>query len=293
MKMLYRSLVAASMILLSASSYAAVTVVASQDFESPTLPNSNGWTFGAQSGGAVSISTDTSLNHAGSKGSIKANYPIAKGAMYVWGSVDLTPLKLNDIYIEFWAKMPGAKQGLKFLKIFGVKGTSDYANTTFALTSDAGIQGSMTQISFGDGSSLTNDTQNVVNLDGTYLDWIGRALSGASILTPQKKRWAGTNWGTDWHHFRVHVKFNSGTTAANQVADGAYYLEIDDVVYANATKLFNRHYSNGPIQSVSIFDWAQNGTAAFELWYDDFKITTGGFDDRKPEPPSKPQLIIK
>ncbi len=118
----------------------------------------------------------------------------------------------------------------------------------------------------------------MINLDGTYPNWIGRSHGIAKLSTPQNSIWSGSNWGTDWHHFKMRVKFNSGTTAANEVADGAYSLEIDGKLYAEATGLFNRHYSNGSIESVAMFNWAQNGDAPFEIWYDDFKITTGGFD---------------
>jgi hypothetical protein len=36
-------------------------------------------------------------------------------------------------------------------------------------------------------------------------------------------------------------------SAADEVADGAYYVEIDGQVYVDATGLFNRHWSNGPM----------------------------------------------
>lgn len=267
----------------------AATLIASQDFESASIPNSDGWGFGAE-GGAVSISSDTSQNHGGSKGSIKGVYPLATGGMYVWGGYDISALKLNDVYIEFWAKMPKATQGVKFLKIFGARDSAGYANTTIALTSDPGMQGSITQVSFGDGTNIENDAQNVINLDGAYPEWIGRSYKNATVLTPQKSRWSGSNWGTSWHHFKVHVKFNKGTSAANEVADGEYYLAIDDVVYVDAKGLINRHYSNGPIAKVSFFDWAQNGTSPFELWFDNIRISTGGFLSDRPNPPINPTI---
>lgn len=268
-----------------------VTTVVYQDFESPTLPAANGWSFGAQSGGKVEISTDKTLNFARSAGSIKGSYPIATGGMYVWGSYNLAHLKTNDIYIEFWAKMPKAKQGLKFLKIFGEKSgvnKNQYANTTFGLASHA--NGGLTQVSFGDGSAPENDTQNVINLNGGFPDWVGRSYGVASVKTPKMLDWSSKNWNDGWHHFRIRTKFNSGTTAANEVADGAYYLEIDGEVYVDAKGLLNRHYSNGPIERVSIFDWAQSGTSTFEVWYDNFRITTGGFYDLAPKPPVNPTI---
>jgi hypothetical protein len=85
----------------------------------------------------------------------------------------------------------------------------------------------------------------------------------------------------------MHVKYNSGTTAENEVADGEYYVEIDGKVYVNATGLFNRHYSNLPIDRVEFFNWAQNGTQPFEIWLDDIRVTTGGFlQPSAPKPPA-------
>lgn len=75
----------------------------------------------------------------------------------------------------------------------------------------------------------------------------------------------------------MKAKFNSGTDASNEVADGEFYLEIDDVVWVDAKNLFNRHYSNLPIKKVELFGWSQSRPADFELWYDDVRISTGGF----------------
>ena len=247
------------------------------------------WSIGAQDGGSISISTNTLLNYKGSTGSLKAYYPKAAGAVYAWGVYNVSSLKTRDLYIEFWAKMPSAKQGLKFLKVFGgnVGGSSNYANTTFALDYTGGDPGSMYQVSFGDGSITGNDTGQVINFDGSYPNWIGRSYGKATVLTPQKTSFASSKWGTAWHHFKFRVKFNSGTTAATEVADGAYYVEIDGKVYVDAKGLFNRHYSNAPIDRVELFGWAQSGNSPFEIWYDDIRITTGGFSGEvSPTPPA-------
>jgi hypothetical protein len=196
--------------------------------------------------------------------------------VYVWASYDLSDLDTRDLWVEFRAKMPGAKQGLKFLKIFG-QDQNGYANTTFGLDYTGVDFGSMYQVSFGDGSGTSNDTANVINFNGEYPEWIGRSFGTASVLTPQNQIWASSNWGTEWHHFRIHVKFNSGTSAADEVADGEYYVEIDGTVYVDAQGLFNRHWSNGPIDRVELFGWAQNGSQPFEIWYDDVRLSTGGF----------------
>ncbi len=244
---------------------------------SPTSLNNSGWTFGAQAGGTVGISTNSALNFNGDAGSLIGNYPVASGNVYVWGTYSVASLNTEDLYIEFYAKLPGVKHGLKFLKIFGGQQGSGYANTTFGLDYTGYDPGAMYQVSFGDGSSVGNDTANVINFDGSSPNMIGRSYGKASVSTPQKSRFASSQWGTTWHHFRMHVKFNSGTSSTNEVNDGAYYVEIDGKVYVNATGLFNRNPANAPIDRVELFGWSQNGAAPFEVWYDNVLISTGGF----------------
>lgn len=273
--------VALGALAVSAASFAAAdpTLVDVQDFESGTLPSA--WATGAQSGASIGVSTDTSKTYDGSNGSLKATYPASddEGTVYAWSVIDASEFATRELYIEFWAKMPGVKHGLKFLKIFGETGPSgEAANTTFGLDYTGVDMGSLYQVSFGDGTTAYNDTQNVINLDGSYPDWIGRSYGTASVSTPQNSAWASSNWGTDWHHFRFHVKFNSGTSAATEVADGEYYVEIDGVTYVDATGLLNRHYSNGPIERVELLGYSRGAAAPFEIWYDNVVVTTDGFE---------------
>jgi hypothetical protein len=202
--------------------------------------------------------------------------------------------------------MPGAKHGLKFVKVFGQRfndgGGMNIANTTFGLDYTGVDYGSMYSTQYGDGSTIGNDTQSIINFDGSndagtrYHSWIGRSYNqGATIDTPQDKIWASSNWGTGWHHFKLRVKFNDGTSKENEIPNGELYVEIDNKVYLNAKGLFNRHYTNKPIQAVSFFDWSQTGSAPFELWYDNIRITTGGFysaasTSNAPKPPSQPTI---
>jgi hypothetical protein len=269
-----------------AAATAPVTVAFLQAPTSISLP---GWSFGSQAGGSLIVSTDKTQNYNGEPGSLVASYPASSGSsggVYAWGAYSVAALNTEDLYIDFWAKMPAAKEGLKFLKIFGASATSgNYANTTFALDYTGSDPGSMYQVSFGDGSTGGNDTAQVINFDGSNPSWIGRSYGTASVQTPQKSRFASSKWGTAWHHFRIHAKFNSGTSPQNEVADGAYYVEIDGTVYVNATGLFNRNYSNGPIDRVELFGWSQNAPSPFQIWYDDVRITTGGFIDSSAAPP--------
>ncbi|MES2822433.1 MAG: hypothetical protein V4732_02445 [Pseudomonadota bacterium] len=292
---LYSLLIGGFFIFAISSIRAEVVVIGQQDFETGTIPTTNGWSFGAQSGGQVSISSTANSNLNGSKGSLRGVYPTpGSGNVYIWGSFDFASLNLNDVYIDFWAKMPNAKYGLKFLKVFGQRVDTKYANTTIGLDYTGVDYGGMYCVSFGDGTTPSNDMQNVINFSGEYPDWIGRSFgkSALSLSSPQRKLWASSNWGDTWHHFRIRIKFNSGTTLANEVADGAYYVEIDNKVYVDAKGVFNRHYSNLPIQKIAFFDWTQGGGYPFEIWYDDIKITTGGFMDKRPAPPIQPLMIL-
>ena len=73
--------------------------------------------------------------------------------------------------------------------------------------------------------------------------------------------------------------------------DGEYYLEVDGKVYVNATGLYNRNPANGPIKRIAFFGWAQTETQPFQLWYDDIRISTGGFASQpSPMPPTSVEV---
>lgn len=269
---------------LSARTSASVTVLVNENFDTPGHVLSN---FGGENGvTTVELSTDRSKNYNGSAGSIRGVYlpRAAPGHASIWGGYDIPPNN-RDVFIEFWAKMPAVKHGFKFVKIFGRR-TNDagteiwsgnhYANSTFGVDYTGIDLGGMYAVSFGDGTEIANDTAAIVLLDGSPSN-VGRSNSFAHIATPQMRNFASSMWGTGWHHFRMRAKFNSGTSAQTEVADGAFYLEIDGKVYADASNLFNRHYSNAPIESVGFFGWTQNGSEQFEVWYDDIRISLGGF----------------
>jgi len=237
-----------------------------------------GWTIGSQAGGQTSIEQDPL--RAGK--ALKAHYPAqATGGIYNWAGIDLSKYETHEIFVEFDARIPGTPGGSKFFKIFGgTDADQDYANTTFGLVADAGgtDNGTMRQISFGDGTNTSSDTANVINFGGEYPDWIGRSYGkGAKIITGQSN-WKSTDWGNTWHHFETRIKFNTGSCIAGkpnipEVNDGAYLLKIDGKLYVEATGLFNRHCKNLPIRNINFFDWAQNGTNAFDIWLDNIKVT--------------------
>lgn len=252
--------------------------------------NTPGWAIGAQNGGSIGVQATTGPNGA-TVDTVEGSYPepTGEGGNYMWANYSVANLDTEDIYIEFWAKMPSQyKGGCKFLKVFGDRSsTTGNANTTIE-TDFTGVDfGAIRQISFGDGSVLANDTQNVVNLNGVYLQSIGRSYGTAVVETPQMSDFSSADWGTTWHHFKVHIKFNSGTTSQNEVPNGEYYLEIDGKVYVDATGLYNRNPANGPINYIELFGWAQKNPHPFTLYYYDVRISTGGFITQPlPDPPS-------
>ncbi len=214
--------------------------------------------------------------------------PAPNGGEYIWAQYNVASLNTKDIYIEFWAQMPGLKEGCKFVKIFGQNLTQgSYADTTIATDYTGVDYGAIRQVSFGDGTTLANDSQNVINLNGSNPQWIGRSYGTAVVKTPQMSNFSSSDWGTGWHHFRIHVKFNDGTTAQNEVPNGEYYLEVDGTVYVDATGLYNRNPANGPMNYIGFFGWAQSDTGSFQLLYDDIRISTGGFTMQAlPNPPT-------
>lgn len=253
-----------------------------------------GWSFWNGGGGAVTtaiatppVSTDTSQYV------LEGSYPVSplSGGEYVSAYFDvLSQVTTEDLYIEFWAKMPSGMGGFKFLKIFGQRLTpTNYADMTFP-TDYTGIQpGALAAVYYGDGTQITNDSQNAIFYSGTAIS--GRSAGIASIQTPQDAMFTAADWGTAWHHFRIHVKFNSGTSSANEVPDGEIYVEVDGKVYLDATGLYDRNPTNGPIQKVEFFGWAQNDAAPYQIWYDDIRITTGGFASQPlPDPPGNVQI---
>ena len=260
-------------LLFSQLSYSAPVVVVDENFDNGI---GSGWITGSQQGGNLSVSTDISENNNNSAGSLKAYYPTPStyGASYNWAAFNISQYNSYDVMIEFSAKMPRGKGGLKFLKVFsGNNGT--YANTTFGLDNQSYPAGRATGFSFGDGADHSNDVKNLIYLNGEYKNWVGRSYGIATINTPQNSNFKSEMWGTDWHRFKIYMKFNSGTSAANEVPDGAYYLEIDGRIYIHATGIFNRNYQNMPIDRVEILGHAQSGREPFEIWYDDVKITVG------------------
>ena len=225
---------------------------------------SSGALVGSASGGSIDYSAS----------SIRMSYPadVIGGAVYNYLAVGTTGQSV--LYVTFRARFPTAhKSGVKFIKFFGGGSGNLVANTTIQLAWQTNeIQG----VFFGDGTTESNDAQNVIKLDGTNPEYIGRSYNnGAVVSTPQSSAFSFVD--EDWHDFRIKVKFNSGTTAENEVNDGEYYLEIDGDVYVHATGLFNRHYNNQPLVGANFGDWSQLSDQPFDVEFDDIVLATDSF----------------
>jgi len=263
-----------------------VTVLTNLTVTSDAIPDLPGWSIG---GKILSVQPTTPPVSGDAPYALEAQYPAvgASGEGGPWANFSVASLHTESVYIDFWAKMPDAKEGFKFCKIFGVSsGTAPdgtpyqgYANTTIGTDFTGVSQGGFTMIGYGDGTSLDNDTQNIIRLTGQHSN-IGvsaqqsNPIDDAIVLTPQMSYFTGTDWGTGWHHFRIHVAFNTNTQGA---PNGAVYLQIDNKVYVDATHLANRNPANGPIRDIGFFGWAQTDPQPFEIWYDNIVISTGGW----------------
>lgn len=240
------------------------TLIGSANFtDGNTTPASifpgTSWLSGVNAGGAISVVG----------GQYKAAYPIPTGAVYTFLSF-YPPANTTELYVEFQARFVNP-HSVKFCKFHGQDlGGGNYANATFGLSAG----GIMTQTSFGDGVPISNDTVNVINLGGGVQTGLGRNTGIATVLTPQNSSFS---FGTALHTVKIRYKRNSGTTAVNEINDGIFYVEIDGLVYVNATNMFNRNYQNGPIDRLVFGDFAQDSDYAFDIYYDNIKISTGGF----------------
>jgi len=248
-----------------------------------------GWTLFTQPGGQLGVQSTPAPDGSGTVDALEGSYPTptGSGGSYVGANYNISSLNTEDVYIEFWAKMPGVKEGCKFVKVFGDRSAATgYADTTIFTDYTGASYGAVRQITFGDGGGLVNDSARIINLSGQHSN-IGLSAATAVVNTPQDSAFTAADWGTGWHHFRIHVKFNSGTTAQNEVANGEYYLEIDGKVYVEATGLYNRNPANEPINKIGFFGWAQTESQPFQLWYYDIRISTGGFVPAVlPDPPA-------
>jgi len=221
--------------------------------------------------------------------------PEPAGGVYSALEFDVSNINLDDVYIQFEAKK-SSKGSVKFMKIKGINnengdGQQDYADFTVQPTWDvlAGtIPDNLTECGFGTGVNYTtglpdyeNDSNAVARFNGTNPEFLGINNYPLTQNTPNGIfNYFGSNFAFVYgqvHTFKFRFKYSSGTSLANEVADGAIYVEIDGVVYLDVQNIFNRHFTNGSMDKIAFFDWGQNNNAIHTLRYSGFKISTGGF----------------
>jgi hypothetical protein len=208
-----RSLSASSQ---SSSGSLGAGVVYRNNFDDGKIPSGENLYFRADPGSGATLTVVD--------GALRGTYPLTTkdGGPYIWGSINIAKYNAQSVCSEFDVKMPGSKQGLKFYKVFSQNdGMHGYANSTFGAEEG---NGEISKISFADGSSTESDVGNSLFYDGNYKSWAGRSWQNA-VWTANRPTFK--DWGTGWHRMKFCVKFNSGTSASNEVADGAYLAEID------------------------------------------------------------------
>lgn len=207
------------------------------------------------------------------EGALKMTYPVLTetGAIYNFMHFDLL-IPTKEIFVRFRAKMPNEKNGCKFLKVFGK--TPGAANCTFGLdyTGIAAGRGSQYNVIYGDGTTTSNDAQCAIGYGIGSTPSTGRAPAPQVI---QGGSFVAADWGTGWHDFRYHVKFNDGTSSGDEIPNGEFTVIIDGVQRLRATGLFNRHPTNGDIGFISLGDQSQGVGGPFDIYYDDVFVSTG------------------
>lgn len=196
----------------------------------------------------------------------------AEGGVYTLVGIECTPLALSDYYIDFEIRYPSNVWGSKFCKFHGAANVSgNGANCTFGQND----VGDLTYIGYGDGVELGQDVNQSIDLNGTL--YMGRNAGIADfVVSPIGRYLASSFAGNVWRRVRVHAKFNTGTTAMNEVPDGEFYLEIDNIVYCHVRNIYNRHYLNPPVAEINIGGWTAGGSA-FTYHVRNVRISTGGF----------------
>lgn len=203
-------------------------------------------------------------------------YPTTTGEIYATGGLgfDLVDLQIPELYVDFYARMPSAqKGGFKFCKFFGSAGggaPSEVANCTWGFIYGSAV---MEVLAFGDGTTLQNDSNNVIFYDGSSPSLIGRSYGTAVVDTPV----GSFTFDNNWHRFQMRMKYNTGTSSGNEVANGEFELLIDGVRRLLAVNVFNRNPANPRyFDKFTIGDWAQYAQG-MTINYRDVNVSVGGW----------------
>lgn len=209
----------------------------------------------------------------------RVNYT-SKGTGPYYFSKNILSHKLSEIYVRFYFKVDYPSGGSKFLKLFGESDAPvGYANTTFALNYSSNT---LNELSYGDGSGTSNDTQTIIRYSGKAFDSNVNVVKFSNSFDPRDGK---------WHCFEAHMKYNT-----NGKRDGVYRVWIDGNLRIHATNVKNRNDKNSMFfRSVDLANYCSDKFEnAWNLWYDNVVISTepigtlGSVDDKPQSPPGTP-----
>lgn len=199
---------------------------------------------------------------------IAMSNPTPADGVYTETTLYVDTLGIKEVFVQFSARYPGAHWGSKFCKFHGITTPSNHANCTFGQNA----YGDFNYIGFGDGAITGNDVNESIYMDVGMI--LGRNTGIANFIVPTQGTFTTADYGSTWHDFRVHAKFNDGTTAGNEVPNGEFFIEVYGRVICHVTGIYNRHYSNDNLERIVLGDYTAGGPA-YELDVRDIKISTG------------------
>lgn len=158
------------------------------------------------------------------------------------------PANTQELFIKYNFKMDcGSGKcvgGAKFLKLFGIRNGTNYANTTTAMIYQTSILAGLSYGASGD----TRDTDTLLNYNGSINPMDGK-----------------------WHTWEVHMKYND-----NGQNNGIYEVWYDGTKVLGTTGVNNRSDNNSKyFDYIQLGGWNQYyGGIPYNILYDKLVIST-------------------
>jgi len=231
--------------------YAQARIIFQDDFDGYTdSPGNHGW----------GISSNISLQPSGGMNNsqcVMVTYD-RPGTPPYWFGRNVSDENLQEIYVRFYFKVDDPSGGCKFLKLFGKENSPQgYANSTFAINY---FSGQLSEVSYGDGSGVSNDTQHVIRYNGSHTDSNVSIVNSSDTFDPRDGK---------WHCFEANMKYND-----NGKRNGHYRVWIDGKLRLYANNVKNRNDLNSLFfGSVQLANYCHsNWEKTWHLWYDNVII---------------------
>ncbi len=198
------------------------------------------------------------------------------GTSPYWFGVNVSSFNRNALYVRFYFKVDDPSGGCKFLKLFGKRDQPEgYANTTLAINYYNSL---LYEISYGDGSGTTNDTQTIIRYAGKHSDSNVNVLVAEGPFDPRDGK---------WHFYEFYMKYSD-----DGKRNGEYKVWIDGQLRVHAVNVKNRHDDNSnEFDSVQLANYCHsNWSHTWHLWYDNVVIADEYIGPFGPsgEPPGQP-----